>query len=96
MQLSAKALAIAFALMWGGAMLCVGVLNLAAPPYGSGFLDGMSSVYPGFHASYTLADVNFPSALCAESAKTNSRNHGRVVSSWELTHEICDALLANN
>lgn len=57
MKLSAKALAITFGLLWGGALLCVGLLNLAAPPYGSSFLNGMSSVYPGFHASHTLADV---------------------------------------
>lgn len=57
MQLSSKALAITFALLWGGAMLCVGLANLAVPPYGAGFLNGMSSIYPGFHASHQLTDV---------------------------------------
>jgi hypothetical protein len=57
MQLSSKALAITFALLWGGAMFCVGLANLAVPPYGAAFLNGMSSIYPGFHASHTLTDV---------------------------------------
>jgi hypothetical protein len=57
MQLSLKALAIAFGLLWGGLLLAVGLANLAAPAYGLAFLHGMSSVYPGFHASGRLGDV---------------------------------------
>ena len=57
MQLSAKALAIVSAVLWGGAILVVGLINLAATSYGSNFLHGLSSVYPGFHASRTIPDV---------------------------------------
>lgn len=57
MPLSVKALSIVFGLLWGGAMLAVGLANLAAPSYGLAFLRGMSSIYPGFHASRTFADV---------------------------------------
>ena len=57
MQLSAKALAIVSAILWGASILLVGLVNLAAPSYGSNFLHGLSSVYPGFHASRTVLDV---------------------------------------
>ncbi len=57
MKLSVKALAIASGLVWGGAMLTCGLINLAARPYGRRFLKMMSSVYPGFHNSRTLGDV---------------------------------------
>jgi hypothetical protein len=57
MPLSLRALTFTAALLWGGGMLFVSVLNLAAPSYGVGFLQMMSSVYPGFHASRTFGDV---------------------------------------
>ena len=57
MRLSAKALAVVSAVLWGGAILLVGLINLAAPSYGTNFLHGLSSVYPGFHASRTILDV---------------------------------------
>ena len=57
MRLSIRGLAIAAALLWGGAILCVGLTNLASPSYGMNFLQTMSSVYPWFHASRTLGDV---------------------------------------
>jgi hypothetical protein len=57
MQLSVKALSIVVGLLWGGAILVVGLVNLAAPSYGMAFLQGISSVYPGFHASRTFTDV---------------------------------------
>ena len=57
MRLSAKALAITSALLWGGCLLLLGLINLAAPSYGADFLRGMGSVYPGFYHSRTFADV---------------------------------------
>jgi hypothetical protein len=57
MSLSPKALAYACALLWGGALLSVGLVNLAIPSYGIDFLRIVSSVYPGFHAFGTLLDV---------------------------------------
>jgi len=57
MRLSIQGLAIAAGLLWGGALLCVGLTNLASPSYGMSFLQVMSSVYPFFHASRTIGDV---------------------------------------
>ncbi len=57
MRLSTKAMAIAWAILWGASVLLAGLINLAAPAYGVNFLHGLSSVYPGFHASRTLLDV---------------------------------------
>ena len=57
MRLSAKAVAIVSAILWGASILLVGLVNLAAPAYGANFLHGISSIYPGFHASRTVLDV---------------------------------------
>ena len=57
MRVSVKGLTIALALLWGGCVLLVGVINLAVPAYGLNFLQLMSSIYPGFHASRGFADV---------------------------------------
>ncbi len=57
MKLSVKAPAIVCASLWAGAVLFVGLVNLTAPSYGAGFLSGVSSIYPGFRASHTAADV---------------------------------------
>ncbi len=57
MRLSIKASAIAAGLLWGGLILFVGLINLAAPAYGTAFLQLMSSVYPGFHASHSVGDT---------------------------------------
>lgn len=57
MRLSWKGLALASGLLWGGALLFVGLINLARPSYGANFLQMMSSVYPWFHASRRMGDV---------------------------------------
>ena len=57
MRLSEKALAMVAAVLWGGCILFVGLVNMAIPTYGTEFLRMMSSIYPGFHATRTLADV---------------------------------------
>src|SRR5579862_7838149 len=57
MRLSAKSLAITSALLWGGCLCVVGLINLAAPAYGADFLRGVGSVYPGFYHSRTFLDV---------------------------------------
>ena len=57
MRLSSKSLAIVFALLWGGGILVVGLVNLAVPSYGTVFLQCASSIYPGFHNSRTFVDV---------------------------------------
>lgn len=57
MKLSTKGMIFAAALLWGGCILFVGLLNLAFPSYGTGFLRMISSVYPWFHASRSFGDV---------------------------------------
>jgi hypothetical protein len=57
MKLSVRSLAIASALLWGSAVLFVGLINLAAPTYGAAFLQGVSSIYPGYHDSRHFLDV---------------------------------------
>ena len=57
MRLSLKALAITSAIIWGGCILSVGLVNLAAPTYGTAFLQMASSIYPGFHNSRSFVDV---------------------------------------
>ena len=57
MRVSVRGLTLALALLWGGCVLLVGVINLAVPAYGLNFLQLLSSVYPGFHASRGFADV---------------------------------------
>lgn len=57
MRLSLKAMAIAAGLLWGGAILCVGLINLVDPNYGVNFIQVTSSVYPWFHASRTIGNV---------------------------------------
>jgi hypothetical protein len=57
MVLSVRSLAITSALLWGGGVLFVGLVNLAAPSYGTAFLQCLSSVYPGFHDSRTFLNV---------------------------------------
>jgi hypothetical protein len=57
MRLSTKAFAITSGLIWAGAILLVGVINLAAPFYGTAFLQLLSSVYPGFDFTRTFPDV---------------------------------------
>jgi hypothetical protein len=57
MTISVRSLAITSALLWGGAVLFVGLINLATPTYGAAFLQGVSSIYPGYHDSRQFLDV---------------------------------------
>ena len=56
-QISVKVMTLVTAILWGGCLLFVGLVNLAAPAYGLDFLHMMSSVYPGFHTTHTVAEV---------------------------------------
>ena len=49
MQLNSKALAITFAVIWGGCVFLMALLNSIWPLYGRAFVDVVSSIYPGFH-----------------------------------------------
>lgn len=57
MKINTKALALASAVLWGFVMLAVGVANLIAGDYGQQFLQAMSSVYPGYHDTRSIAEV---------------------------------------
>lgn len=57
MKLSIRGITCSLALIWGGAVLCTGLVHLAYPGYASSFLNGVSSIYPGFHGARSFADV---------------------------------------
>jgi hypothetical protein len=57
MKLAIGALAITAAILWGGAVLFCGIMNLLWPSYGVAFLHLVSSIYPGYHATRSLGSV---------------------------------------
>ena len=57
MRISLKAVTLASSLLWGFAMLLIGLIHLAQPSYGGEFLRVMSSVYPGADTAPTLGRV---------------------------------------
>ncbi|MAM85089.1 MAG: hypothetical protein CL489_00515 [Acidobacteria bacterium] len=57
MKLDVKTMAVALAVLWGGAMGITGLANLLWPGYGQAFLDVMASIYPGYHATAGLGQV---------------------------------------
>ena len=57
MKLNPRALAITLALLSGGCVLLVAVLNSVWPGYGGAFLNLASSIYPGFHPGGMRAGV---------------------------------------
>lgn len=57
MRVSLKAISLSGAILWGFAMLLVGLINMAVPTYGVDFLRIMSSVYPGADTAATLGRV---------------------------------------
>ena len=57
MKFSIKGLALASGILWGLAMLGMGLANLIWGGYGQQFLQTMSSVYLGYHATRSIAEV---------------------------------------
>jgi len=57
MKLSVKGLALASGILWGLAMLGMGLANLIWGNYGQQFLQTMASAYPGYHATRSIAEV---------------------------------------
>jgi hypothetical protein len=51
MKINVKALAVASAILWGAAMLGMGLANLIWSGYGQQFLQTVASVYSGYHAT---------------------------------------------
>ena len=57
MKFNIKALALACAILWGLVMLVMGLTNLVWSGYGQQFLQTMASVYLGYHATRSVAEV---------------------------------------
>ena len=57
MKLSIRGLALASAILWGAAMLGMGLANLIWANYGQQFLQMMASAYPGYHATRSVLEV---------------------------------------
>ncbi len=57
MKLNVMATAIAAGLLWGAAILLVGIGNMVSPDYGSAFLALAASVYPGYTPSTGVGSV---------------------------------------
>ena len=58
MTVNLKAAALTVGLVWAGlGMFVTGVGNLLIPGYGQALLDVMASVYPGYTATPTVAQV---------------------------------------
>jgi hypothetical protein len=57
MRLSMKGMAIAFGVLWGGGVFFLGLIHLASPSYAGSFLNGISSIYPGFHGARSFGDA---------------------------------------
>ncbi len=57
MKLDVKATAAASGLLWGSAVLTVGLINLIQPRYGREFLRLVSSIYPGYQGRRTVKDI---------------------------------------
>lgn len=57
MKLNLLAMATAFGLLWGGAILMTGVCNLVWEGYGQAFLDLTASIYPGYKATASFGQI---------------------------------------
>jgi TRAP-type mannitol/chloroaromatic compound transport system permease large subunit len=57
MKFSVKGLALASGILWGLAMLFMGLANLIWGSYSQQFLQTMASVYPGYHATRSVVEV---------------------------------------
>ncbi len=57
MKFAIRPLAIACAILWGGAVFLCGTANMLWPPYGEPFLQLLDSIYPGYHASGGFGSV---------------------------------------
>lgn len=57
MKLNLKALTLTAGILWAVAVFLTGIANLIWSGYGTTFLQFMSSVYPGYHASGSFVDL---------------------------------------
>ena len=85
MRISLKAMTLSSAVLWGGAMLFVGLIHLAVPAYGGDFLRIVSSVYPGADTAPKLGRVCL--AQCMGSWMASS-----PVCSWVCSRALSTAV----
>jgi hypothetical protein len=57
MRLNIKAMAFTLGILWGAIVLLTGLANLIWSGYGTGFLQILASVYPGYKASGSVGDL---------------------------------------
>jgi hypothetical protein len=57
MKFNIKALAIACAILWGGCVFLVALVNLICGSYAQRFLELLASFYPGYHATHSIGQV---------------------------------------
>jgi hypothetical protein len=57
MRISLKGMTLSASVLWGGAIVFVGLIHLAVPSYGGEFLRIVSSVYPGADIAPKLGRV---------------------------------------
>ena len=56
-KVSVKGLAVACGVLWGCAVLLVGIANLIWPGYGEAFLGMVASIYPGYEVVPSAGSV---------------------------------------
>jgi hypothetical protein len=57
MKLDIKGMAVTLGLVWGAAVLLVGIANLIWPNYGQAFLQIVASIYPGYTAGASVGQL---------------------------------------
>lgn len=57
MKLNIRALAWTAAILWGGCLLIVGLVNVVNPGYGMVFLTVVGSIYPGYNPGTGISSV---------------------------------------
>lgn len=57
MRFSVKGMTITIGVLWGAAVLVVGIANLIWPSYGAECLKLLASVYPGYSGEPTVGQV---------------------------------------
>jgi hypothetical protein len=57
MKLNLKALAFSLAILWGGCVFLAGLANMIWPGYAAAYLNLLASIYPGYHAAGSVADL---------------------------------------
>lgn len=57
MKLSVGGVAMSAAIVWGGAVLVMGLANLVWPHYGVAFFEVLESMYPGYQAQPMIGEV---------------------------------------